>query len=240
MHHSNGPETLILFARPPQPGRVKTRLIPALGNEGAAELYRAFLSDAALLATKVREARPSVALTCEWAMDAGDRLEDYPVSSWLPGPFLHRRQEGTHLGSRMAAALGRSLARGRRAVLIGTDFPDLAADILHQAFDTLRGATEPDSGGGDFPRAVLGPAEDGGYYLIGLNRHCPEVFEEISWGTPEVFALTYRKLNTLSYSMQTVPKWRDVDGPEDLASLRARLASAPPDLVPNTREALGI
>ncbi|MEK6712515.1 MAG: hypothetical protein AABZ64_18255, partial [Nitrospinota bacterium] len=94
-------ETLILFARPPRPGRVKTRLAPALGAEGAAGLYRAFLLDAARLAGEVRAARPSVGLAAEWALEEEEGLEGLPLGEWLPGPFLHRAQSGSGLGPRM-------------------------------------------------------------------------------------------------------------------------------------------
>ncbi len=110
-------ETLILFARPPLPGRAKTRLIPLLGEKGAAALYRAFLADAAAMAASVRTARPTVGIAVEWAMEP-DEPGEFAPDSLLPGPFLHLKQTGSNLGARMAAALGRCLASRGRAVLI--------------------------------------------------------------------------------------------------------------------------
>ncbi len=176
-------ETLILFARPPLPGRAKTRLIPLLGEAGAAALYRAFLADAAAAARAVRKSRPTVGLAGEWAADSAPPHES-PLASWLPGPFLHRAQTGSNLGARMAAALGRRLvsgdkAPGGRAVLIGTDFPDLPPEIPLAAFEALERMERESSP--NAPAAVIGPASDGGYYLIGLNRPAPAAFSGIEW-----------------------------------------------------------
>ena len=209
-------ESLILFARPPIAGRVKTRLARALGAEGAARLYRHFLQDAAETARAVRDARPGVALVCEWALASGTLPEDLPLADWLPGAFLHRAQTGRDIGQRMAAALGRALASGGRAVLIGTDFPDLPREVLLDAFKKLEAARTP--------CVVLGPAADGGYYLIGLNRFSPEVFTDLPWSTSEVCALTTTRAQSLGFETTTLREWRDVDEAEDLAALQERLA----------------
>ncbi len=232
-------EILILFARPPLPGRAKTRLIPALGAEGAARLYRAFLADAAEAAAAVRAARPTVALAAEWALDGGERLEALPLAEWLPGPFLHRRQTGSDLGARMAAALGRSLAGGGRAVLVGTDFPDLPPAIPLEAFEALARKSLQEPGLPSPPRrAAVGPAADGGYYLIGLNQPALEIFEDIPWGSNRVFGSTLSKLQALSFDFKILREWDDVDDPAGLAGLRARLARAPAATAPHTRAAL--
>ncbi len=231
-------ETLILFARPPLPGRAKTRLIPLLGEPGAADLYRAFLADAATLASAVRAARPTVGLTAEWAMD-GEVPGDLPT--WLPGPFLHRAQTGSNLGARMAAALGRRLAHdnrasGGRAVLIGTDFPDLPPEIPLAAFEALERMERESSK--NTPAAVIGPSSDGGYYLMGLSRPVPEIFTDIEWGTEGVFEATLQKLNALAIPVHILPEWHDVDEPQDLAALRARLATQSDDAAAHTREVM--
>ena len=229
------PESLILFARAPRPGKAKTRLIPALGAEGAAALYRAFLADAAGTARELRAEEPAVGLFSEWSRTEGGPEAGFSPSAWLPGPFLHRAQTGLHLGSRMAAALGRRLAFGGPAILIGTDFPDLPPEILSSAFSLLR------SGGpnNETPKkAVIGPAKDGGYYLIGLTRPAPGAFEGIAWGKPDVFRKTVEKLKTLEFEVAVLPEWQDVDAPEDLAALRARLRKAGPGIAPRTRRAL--
>ena len=209
-------ETLILFAKPPLAGRVKTRLAPSLGREGAARLYACFLQDAAETARSLREARPGVGLVCEWALESGETLDEFPLADWLPGAFLHRAQTGPDLGARMAAALGRRLASGRRAVLIGTDFPDLPHEVLLEAFEKLERE--------DAPRITLGPAADGGYYLIGMNRFLPEIFTGIPWSTGEVLSRTLERADALGAGTSLLPEWRDVDEADDLEALKRRLS----------------
>ncbi|MEK6710503.1 MAG: DUF2064 domain-containing protein, partial [Nitrospinota bacterium] len=85
------------------------------------------------------------------------------------------------------------------------------------------------------PRAALGPAEDGGYYLIGLNRPQGEIFADIPWGTAEVYTKTIMIMNRLNVKVEVMDQWRDVDSPEDLEALRQRLAGAPEDAAPHTR-----
>lgn len=209
-------ESLILFAKPPLAGRVKTRLAQNLGREGAARLYACFLQDAAETAHALSEARPGAGLVCEWALEQGDSLDEFPLTDWLPGACLHRAQTGADLGARMAAALGRCLAFGRRAVLIGTDFPDLPHEILIEAFEKLERENDP--------ALTLGPAADGGYYLIGMNRFLPEIFTGIPWSTSEVLSRTMEKADALGVGTALLPEWRDVDEADDLEALKGRLA----------------
>ena len=209
-------ESLILFAKPPLAERVKTRLAESLGHEGAARLYACFLRDAAETTRALSEARPGVSLVCEWALERGETLDDFPLTDWLPGAFLHRAQTGADLGARMASALGRCLAFGRRAVLIGTDFPDLPHEVLLEAFESL--------GSTDEPKVALGPAADGGYYLIGMNRFIPEIFSGIPWSTSGVLSYTLQKAAALGIGTALLPEWRDVDDADDLEALKGRLS----------------
>ena len=211
-------ESLILFAKPPRAGRVKTRLAESLGPEGAARLYASFLRDAAETARALSEARSGVSLVCEWALEQGETLDEFPLTDWLPGPFLHRAQTGADLGARMAAALGRPLAFGRRAVLIGTDFPDLPHEVLGDAFEKLES--------GDAPGIALGPAADGGYYLIGMNRFLPEIFTGIPWSTSGVLSRTMERAGALGAGTALLPEWRDVDDADDLEALKGRLSQS--------------
>ena len=209
-------ESLILFAKPPIAGRVKTRLAASLGREGAARLYACFLRDAAGTARALMEARLGVGLVCEWALEHEESLDEFPLTDRLPGAFLHRTQTGADIGARMAAALGRCLAFGRRAVLIGTDFPDLPHEVLIEAFEKLDC--------GDKPKITLGPAADGGYYLIGMNRFLPEIFTGVPWSTGEVFSRTMEKAAALGVGTALLPEWRDVDEADDLEALKGRLS----------------
>lgn len=226
-------ESLILFARPPRPGQVKTRLSPLLGPEGAAGLYEAFLLDAARLAREFRAARPGLGLVAEWALGEGEDASALPLSAWLPGPFRHRAQAGADLGARMASALERALMESAAAVLIGTDFPDLPARILADAFDALAAPSSKPV------RAAIGPAGDGGYYLIGLSAPRREIFEGIAWGTEGVFDATVHKLLALEAEVSVLDRWEDVDSPAALEALRLRLAARPAEVARHTREWLG-
>ena len=209
-------ESLILFAKPPLSGRVKTRLARSLGHEDAARLYACFLRDAADAARALSDERPNVSLVCEWALERGESPHEFPLANWLPGGFLHRVQTGTDIGARMAAALGRCLASGKRAVLIGTDFPDLPHQILLDAFDKLERVDEP--------TVALGPAADGGYYLVGMNRFVPDIFTGIPWSTNEVLPRTMEKADALGVRTALLPEWRDVDDADDLEALKSRLS----------------
>lgn len=209
-------ESLILFAKPPLAGRVKTRLAASLGREGAAHLYARFLRDAAGTARALCDTRPGVSLVCEWALEQGESLDEFPLTDWLPGAFIHRAQTGADLGARMAAALGRCVAAGRNAVLIGTDFPDLPHEVLVDAFEKLAC--------GDEPKIAIGPAADGGYYLIGMNRFLPEIFTGIPWSTGEVLSRTMEKAAALGVGTALLPEWRDVDDTDDLKALKGRLS----------------
>ena len=209
-------ESLILFAKPPLAGRVKTRLGQSLGREGAARLYNCFLRDAAETVRAFSLARPGVSLVSEWALEQDESLDEFPLADWLPGAYLHRAQTGADLGARMAAALGRCLVAGRRALLIGTDFPDLPHEVLHEAFEKLESE--------DAPRVTLGPAADGGYYLIGMNRFFPEIFIDIPWSTNEVLSRTMERAGALGIGTSLLPEWRDVDDEDDLEALKSRLS----------------
>ena len=192
--------TLVVFAREPVVGRVKTRLIPALGADGAADLYRRLLAIALDAAARVSGADPEI--WCAGAPpDGGEcaRLARQYRMSWY-------HQPPGNLGARMAAALERALAGGGRAVLIGSDCPGYAPGYLAAAFAML-----------DEQDAVLGPATDGGYVLIGLGRPAPELFARISWGSDSVLAETRARLAGLGLRWNELPALCDLDRPEDLA-----------------------
>ncbi len=194
--------TLILFAKAPVPGQVKTRLIPYLGAERACALH-VDLVRRAIETTKGSRIK-HIELWC--APDA-----DHPffiACRRRYGVSLHR-QEGIDLGSRMAGALSMVLERARSALLIGSDCPALTADDLDAAARAL-------SEGYD---AVLGPAADGGYVLIGLRQAAPELFTGIPWGSAQVGHMTRNRMKALALRCWELPVRPDVDRPADLAGL---------------------
>lgn len=194
--------TLILFAREPVAGQVKTRLIPALGAEGAARLYRQLLG----IALRAASATPCAQrqLWCTGAPTEGGECARLAA---VHGCTWHRQSAGD-LGARMAAALAEALAATDRAVLIGSDCPDYDAAYLRAAFAAL-----------DDHDAVLGPAADGGYVLIGLRRPAPALFADIHWSSAAVLAETRAALGRIGLAWTELPTLRDLDQPEDLADV---------------------
>ncbi|HKB74784.1 MAG TPA: TIGR04282 family arsenosugar biosynthesis glycosyltransferase [Burkholderiales bacterium] len=193
---------VIVFARAPEPGKVKTRLIPALSAAGAAELHRRLVRHSLGAATGARLG--PVELWC--APDTGDPF--FRECERRLGVSLSAQGEGD-LGARMQRAFESALARAGRAILVGSDIPALSAQYLRDADQALvRGN-----------KVVLGPAEDGGYVLIGLSRCDPELFRDIPWGGPEVMAETRRRIASLAWRSRELPVLWDVDRPEDLGRL---------------------
>jgi rSAM/selenodomain-associated transferase 1 len=195
-----GPEAaLIVFARAPVPGRVKTRLAPLLGEQGAARLYVQLVEKSLKTALAARIGR--VELYCTPGIhsphftDLHERL----------GISLRPQGRG-NLGERMY----RALKRHPGAVLIGSDCPALRPSDLRAAQRALRAGAD----------AVLGPAEDGGYALIGLRRVSRHLFDGVSWGSARVLEQTRRRLARLGWRWTELRTLWDVDRPEDVARLR--------------------
>jgi rSAM/selenodomain-associated transferase 1 len=193
---------VIVFARAPEPGKVKTRLIPALSAAGAAELHRRLVRHSLGAATGARLG--PVELWC--APDTGDPF--FRECERRLGVSLSA-QGGGDLGARMRRAFESALARAGRAILVGSDIPALSAQYLRDADQALVRGNE----------VVIGPAEDGGYVLIGLSRCDPELFRDIPWGGPEVMAETRRRIASLAWRLSELPVLWDVDRPEDLGRL---------------------
>ena len=210
---------LVLYARVPRPGEVKTRMIRWLGARGALGLHLALLEDSLrLLRTAARDARaaPFVAFSEDW--EPGQESELAPLAGAAAGlPRLP--QSGGDLGERLSGTFLRLTALGyRRAVVIGSNSPTLPVTILRAAFGTLRLDAD----------VVLGPAEDGGYYLVGASRPVAELFRGIPWGTPGVLEATVAAASRAAARLVLLPTWYDVDVPEDFDRLSADLTGAGP------------
>lgn len=194
-------ECLILFTRYPEPGKTKTRLIPALGAEGAATLQRQMTEQKL---AEVNQLQAFYPLSVEVHFAGGN---EQLMQEWLGSSLVYRRQSEGDIGDRMASAFQLSFAAGMNAVVvIGTDCPDLNAPLMAEAFQLLR---QHD--------LVLGPALDGGYYLIGLRRLIPELFTGIPWSTAEVLQQTITIAKRLGLAVAKLPLLSDVDRPEDLS-----------------------
>lgn len=202
-----GSTAILLFIKAPVRGRVKTRLAAVLGDDVALELYRNFVLD--ILDTIGKAGHPCS--LCYFPFDAGST-----VIRWLGEQHDYLAQEGHDLGERMATAFQTLFSRDiSRVCLIGSDLPDLPLDIFKEAFDALQTND-----------AVIGPATDGGYYLIGFRKETflPDVFRDIPWGTSAVQEKTSRIFKQAGSRVHLLPHWSDVDTAEDLRYLAERNA----------------
>ncbi|MBW4685411.1 MAG: TIGR04282 family arsenosugar biosynthesis glycosyltransferase [Komarekiella atlantica HA4396-MV6] len=191
---------LIIFTRYPEPGKTKTRLIPALGNLGAANLQRQMTEYTIF---QVRELQKVAAISVEVRFSGGDLQL---MQDWLGLSLVYQPQGEGDLGSRMARSLFDAFESGAEEVMIiGTDCPGVNAQILATAFEQLQAFD-----------LVLGPAIDGGYYLIGLRQPIRELFVNIEWGTAQVFQKTVEIAHLLNLSPVYLLTLADVDRPEDL------------------------
>ncbi len=210
--------TLAIFARYPEPGQVKTRLARTIGAKPAASLYEAFLKD-------IVHCSHGIAQSLVIAVTPADETSRRWFQNWLPdGAVLWSQPEG-NLGRKQTLCFQDHLVQsGDRCVIIGSDSPTLPRDYVSQAFDLLKRFD-----------CVVGPAMDGGYYLLGLKEtdghqqprdHGMFLFENIDWGGPHVLEQTVSNIKTAGRSLATLPAWYDVDTSSDLAMLRGHLAAA--------------
>ena len=191
-----------VFAKAPVAGEVKTRLAALLGPDGAAGLHAGLVRHALSVAAQSRIG--AVELWC-----APD--ESHPFFERCARDFGATlvRQEGAHLGERMAHAFAKTLAAGSALIIIGSDCPALTTRHLQDAAAALRSHD-----------AVIAPAEDGGYVLMGLSRKFPALFEGIEWGASAVMRETRRKLAQARIEVKELATLWDVDRPEDYARLQ--------------------
>jgi len=193
-------DRLIIFTRYPETGKAKTRLIPALGAEGAAALHRR-MADHTLVQVQALQFQHPLCVEVRFA--GGDR--DL-MQRWLGTDLMYTVQGEGDLGDRMGRSFQSAFdASVDRAVIIGTDCPDLNATLLDQAFRELQ-----------HHDLVLGPASDGGYYLIGLRRLIPQLFIGMEWSTATVLERTLEIAAELNLSVALLPVLSDVDYPADL------------------------
>ena len=200
MHHTGNRNPLLVFAKAPQPGAVKTRLIPALGAEGAAALH------ARLVKRTLATARLAACNSLELHVDSIDDKFLRDCSARYAARLVPQR--GADLGERMLHAFEEVFVRGsaKSAVLIGSDCPALTPSHLRAAMHALQTHD-----------AVFAPAEDGGYVLIGLARADSSLFENVAWGTDCVMQCTRERLRHLGRSWLELDTLWDVDRPFDLA-----------------------
>jgi len=186
---------LAVFAKTPHPGKVKTRLAPALSPEEGAELYHCMLQDTI---ARVRTLGVDTVIFYD-----GD--EEF-FRNFHPGLKLFRQHQAG-LGERLEAAFGQLAELGyRERVVIGSDAPDLPLSFIREAFDLLEAGKD----------VVFGPAEDGGYYLVGLSGGTADLFRGVPWSTSDVLAVSHQKARCAGLEVELISTWYDIDSYDDL------------------------
>jgi uncharacterized protein len=208
MQPSLSENRLIIFTRCPEPGCCKTRLIPALGADGAAAVHETLIQHTMLWIGSAAD--EGIAVEVRYT---GDNLERLRV---LCGAAVEKirfePQQGEDLGDRLANALGFAVQQGSpKVAIIGTDCPALDLATVKMSFAHL-----------DERDLVLGPAADGGYYLIASRKPAVQLFQNISWGGPTVLHETLRRAQDLHLTFELLPSLPDIDRPEDLGSWMGR------------------
>ena len=211
---------LIVVAKRPSPGQTKTRLSPPLKPEQASALYECFLLDTLTHMRQVGNARNVIAFLPH---DEREYFRQFAMD------FELVPQEGNDLGERLDHALTSYLTRGyERVIIMDSDSPTLPPDYLSQAFDVL-------SDGAD---VVLGPCDDGGYYLIGIRRPSPRLLREVHMSTPTVAAETIALAKQEGLNLICLPTWYDVDDAASLSRLRQEIEALDPSMAVHTRQFL--
>jgi rSAM/selenodomain-associated transferase 1 len=197
---------LIIFIKYPEKGMVKSRLAERFGDEFAAGLYENFIFDLLAILDD---------MACRMQLYFYPPEKEAEIRELFGDKYEYLPQHGADLGERMSDAFTRSFAEGFSSViLIGSDLPDLPRRIIEEAFAALESQND----------AVIGPAADGGYYLIGLKKHTftPDIFPRLSWGTSSVLAETTNILQASGRRLRLMDEWHDIDTGDDLLHLIAR------------------
>ncbi|HZV12111.1 MAG TPA: TIGR04282 family arsenosugar biosynthesis glycosyltransferase [Candidatus Kapabacteria bacterium] len=196
---SPGDTVLLIFARYPTPGKVKTRLAATLGADRAATFYRACAEYIFQECAKLDE---SVTRYLFYSDDADNER----MRQWVGNDFLYMAQGTGDLGERMSNAFEKIFSEGaHKVIIIGTDVPDISAGIIGEAIRAL-----------DDCDAVIGPSRDGGYYLLGMKQLHEEIFSNITWGSGSVFAETVKRLQGKRLSLHSMLALADIDTEDDL------------------------
>jgi uncharacterized protein len=209
---------LAVMAKAPAAGQVKTRLLPALTAQEAAELSRSLLVD------QLNQLQQLDATDFYLVFAPNEAL--LLMEELAPPCFCLLPQQGDDLGARMAAVFAKLSQMGHKnIVLIGGDLPPIPLRYFAEAYAFLESSNQ---------RVVLGPSRDGGYYLVGCNQPTPEIFQGMSWSHSQVLAQTRDKLACLRIDYHLLPPWFDIDTPDDLRHLKSVLDALLEKRMPNT------
>lgn len=195
---------VIVMTRYPEAGKVKTRLIETLGEHGSANLHQRMAEHTMSTLKPLHD----IETADLFVFFNGGSIEQ--MQQWLGTTFEYLPQQGNNLGAKMANAFAHIFRSGyNRGLILGTDCPDIEGATVVDALKYLRSAD-----------LVIGPAEDGGYYLLGLNQTQPQMFEGIEWGTEKVLAQTAERAEQKNLSIEYLHALRDIDTPTDLEFIK--------------------
>ncbi|MBI5886651.1 MAG: TIGR04282 family arsenosugar biosynthesis glycosyltransferase [Deltaproteobacteria bacterium] len=198
-----GKNAIVVMLKSPEAGAVKTRLTPPIPFEDAAGLYRCFIEDTFMRIAGIGATDVYAAFTPANA--------EADIKGLIPPDVRLMRQDGDDLGARLSNVFERLFDSGHpRVVVIGSDSPDIPAAYVEDAFAELCGAGQ---------RIVIGPARDGGYYLVGMNGFTPAPFTGVPWSTASVLEATLDLARSHSIAVTLLRRWHDIDEPDDLMQL---------------------
>lgn len=197
--------TIILFTRYPRPGECKTRLLSKYNAEEAADIHRQLVAHSTQTIAAYLQQYTETTYHIYYT---GASIKE--MKEWLGGQYIFSPQEGENLGQRMAKSLTETLKQSDKCLLMGSDCPAVTPQILEEGFGAL-----------DRNDIVLGPAFDGGYYLVGSHNRIKKeqiaaLFADIPWGTNEVLATTMLRIQEMQLDAHLLPKLHDIDTPDDL------------------------
>ena len=196
---------IILFTKYPQVGKCKTRMITELGSEAATHVHKLLVTHTLNTLKPLLTSQKNIDFKIYYHGGTSTQMQQ-----WLGKNYLFKQQQGKDLGERMATALVHALTHNYNSILIGSDCPEIHAAILEEALVAL-----------DHNDIVIGPAHDGGYYLIGVAAHisgyiCKKLFNSIPWGTEQVLQKTLQHVDSLNLKAHFLTKLHDIDTAEDL------------------------
>ena len=194
----NEQNTIIIFCKYPIEGNVKTRIAKTIGNEVSVNLYK-------LLSEYIFQELLKTENVFQYLFYDNNADRD-KIKKWAGAEFTYELQEGNDLGEKMYNAFNKVIDRGStKTIIVGTDIPDISSDIIQKAFQALNNSD-----------VVIGPAMDGGYYLLGMKRLYKSFFTGIEWSNHTVLKKTLEKINSLNLSYSMLPELIDIDTEEDL------------------------
>jgi hypothetical protein len=248
---------IVIAAKPPVPGKVKTRLSPPLSLNQSAQLYKCFLVDTINIVSTIKEIDRFIAFYPEVSTKdlslAGlnniMQLKDSDVTAKTTSHSLYEScitsgssqndlltnftliiQKGIDLGERLISVFEQLFSSGYDSVtIIGSDSPNLPVAFIQKSLNNLKKSNVD---------VTLGPCKDGGYYLIGLKALYGDIFKEISWSKSSVFDETIDKIKKLGLGVSVLPEWYDIDNNKDLNFLREAIYASPKEIAPKTRNFL--